>query len=445
MGNNHLINESINKKQAFIIFFTTSIFYGNLFCGWSFQNLKLASLPINEIVLVLLVLLLDFRKITKEISKITNISFFIMWLFLGLIYLILGYFEYGLLALRKGSHTIDAFYIFVGFYFISNKKLYLNFFNNFRIIFLILLIYILLIPFKEIISNLVPNISGTKGVGVTQSLFNYSSISVVLLWIGFYVFINLKNIKVLNLNKNIIAFFFLFISVVIFQQRFIYLSLFIVLIFLIFLNEINLKKIFVGTFFLIIISFILLFFDFNIEGRIGTFSLKFLINHILSTFGIYNEVTSASSGTVDQRIIWIIEVLNNSLLSFERFLFGIGYGKNLIEFGISKSVIATEPHNAFLSLYGKMGIVGFSLWAVAHLFFIRTWKKTYDFLKEKKLNDKKNKILGLFIFIIIILVSSVTNSMFEETYRAIIYYIIWGIILRMSYDIEVEYKINIKY
>ena len=60
MGNNHLINESINKKQAFIIFFTTSIFYGNLFCGWSFQNLKLASLPINEIVLVLLVLLLDF-------------------------------------------------------------------------------------------------------------------------------------------------------------------------------------------------------------------------------------------------------------------------------------------------------------------------------------------------------------------------------------------------
>ena len=444
MGNNHLINESINKKQAFIIFFTTSIFYGNLFCGWSFQNLKLASLPINEIVLVLLVLLLDFRKITKEISKITNISFFIMWLFLGLIYLILGYFEYGLLALRKGSHSIDAFYIFVGFYFISNKKLYLNFFNNFRIIFLILLIYILLIPFKEIISNLVPNISGTKGVGVTKSLFNYSSISVVLLWIGFYVFINFKNIKVLNLNKNIIAFFFLFISVVIFQQRFIYLSLFIVLIFLIFLNEINLKKIFVGTFYLIIISFTLLFFDFNVEGRVGTFSLKFLINHILSTFGIYNEVTAAAAGTVDQRIIWIKEVLNNSLLSFERFLFGIGYGKPLIEFNVSKSVIATEPHNAFLSLYGKMGIVGFSLWIISHIFFIRTWKKTYDFLKEKKLADKKNKILGLFIFIIIIMVSSFTNSMFEETYRAIIYYIIWGIILRMSYDIEVEYKINIK-
>jgi hypothetical protein len=443
MENNHLTNESI-KKQAFITFFITTIWYGNLFCGWSFQNLKLGPLPINEIALVLLILLFGFRKITKEISKITNISFFAMWLFLGLIYLILGYFEYGLLALRNGSHTIDAFYIFLGFYLISNKKLYLNFFNNFKIIILTLLIYILLFPFKEIISNLVPNISGTKGVGVTQSLFNYSSISLVLLWIGFYVLINFNNIKVLNLNNNFIAFFFLFISAAIFQQRYIYLSLFIILIFLLFLNEINLKKIFVGIFYFMIILFVLLFFDFNIEGRIGTFSLKFLINHILSTFGIYNEVTSAASGTVDQRIVWIKEVLSNSLLSFERFLFGIGYGKNLIEFSITKSVIATEPHNSFLSLYGKMGIVGFSLWAVAHLFFIRTWKKTYDFLKEKKLNDKKNKILGLFIFIIIILVSSVTNSMFEETYRAIIYYIIWGIILRMSYDIEVEYKINIK-
>ena len=443
MENNYLINENNNIKKTFITFFITTILYGNLFCGWSFQNLKLGSLPINEIVLVILILSLGLKEIIKEISKITNIALFVIWLFIGLIYLILGYFEYGLIAIRKGSHTIDAFYIFLGFYLISNKKLYLNFFDNFRIIILILAIYILLIPFKETISNLAPNISGLQG-GNTISLFNYTSISVVLLWIGFYIFINFKNIKVLNLNNNFIAFLFIFISAAIFQQRYIYLSLFIILIFLIFLNEIDLKKIFIGTFYLIIISFALSFFDFNIEGRMGTFSLKFLINHILSTFGIYNEVTSAASGTVDQRIIWIKEVLNNSLLSYERFLFGIGYGKNLIEFGVSKSVIATEPHNAFLSLYGKMGIVGFSLWSVAHLFFIRTWKKTYIFLKEKKLNDKKNKILGLFIFIIIILVSSVTNSMFDETYRAIIYYIIWGIILRMSYDVEVEYKINIK-
>ena len=443
MENNYLINENNNIKKTFITFFITTILYGNLFCGWSFQNLKLGSLPINEIVLVILILSLGLKEIIKEISKITNIALFGIWLFIGLIYLILGYYEYGLIALRKGSHTIDAFYIFLGFYLISNKKLYLDFFDNFRIIIYILVVYILLIPFKETISNLAPNISGVQG-GNTISLFNYTSISVVLLWIGFYVFINFKNIKVLNLNNNFIAFLFIFISAAIFQQRYIYLSLFIILIFLIFLNEIDLKKIFIGTFYLIIISFALSFFDFNIEGRMGTFSLKFLINHILSTFGIYNEVTSAASGTVDQRIIWIKEVLNNSLLSYERFLFGIGYGKNLIEFGVSKSVIATEPHNAFLSLYGKMGIVGFSLWSVAHLFFIRTWKKTYIFLKEKKLNDKKNKILGLFIFIIIILVSSVTNSMFDETYRAIIYYIIWGIILRMSYDVEVEYKINIK-
>jgi hypothetical protein len=443
MENNYLINENSDKKKTFITFLITTILYGNLFCGWSFQNLKLGSLPINEIVLVILILSLGLKEIIKEISKITNIAIFVIWLFIGLIYLILGYFEYGLIAIRKGSHTIDAFYIFLGFYLISNKKLYLDFFDNFRIIIYILVVYILLIPFKETISNLVPNISGLQDSN-TISLFNYTSISVVLLWIGFYVFINFKNIKVLNLNNNFIAFLFIFISAVIFQQRYIYLSLFIILILLIFLNEVDLKKIFIGIFYFIIISSALSFFDFNIEGRLSTFSLKFLINHILSTFGIYNEVTAASSGTVDQRIIWIKEVLNNSLLSYERFLFGIGYGKNLIEFAIGKSVIATEPHNAFLSLYGKMGIVGFSLWSVAHLFFIRTWKKTYVFLKEKKLNDKKNKILGLFIFIIIILVSSVTNSMFDETYRAIIYYIIWGIILRMSYDVEVEYKINIK-
>ena len=56
------------------------------------------------------------------------------------------------------------------------------------------------------------------------------------------------------------------------------------------------------------------------------------------------------------------------------------------------------------------------------------------------MNDNKNKLLGFMTFILIILISGISNSMFAQTWIASIYYLFWGIIFRICFNIEIEKK-----
>tara|TARA_B110000240_G_C13104663_1_gene285726 strand:- start:297 stop:485 length:189 start_codon:yes stop_codon:yes gene_type:complete len=56
------------------------------------------------------------------------------------------------------------------------------------------------------------------------------------------------------------------------------------------------------------------------------------------------------------------------------------------------------------------------------------------------MNDDKNKLLGFMSFILMILISGISNSMFAQTWIASIYYLFWGIIFRICFNIEIEKK-----
>ena len=56
------------------------------------------------------------------------------------------------------------------------------------------------------------------------------------------------------------------------------------------------------------------------------------------------------------------------------------------------------------------------------------------------MNDDKNKLIGFMSFILMILISGISNSMFAQTWIASIYYLFWGIIFRICFNIEIEKK-----
>lgn len=433
------MTKSISENINFKIYLIFILVYGNLFLGWSFQNLTILGIPINETVLILLLISINVPRVLNELRIVVNIFPFILWLLYGLFLIVLGFTQHGIWALRDGSHVIDSFFLIIGFFLVSYKKNYDYFFTHIRKFALVGLLYVLLLPFSESIQNFIPKVSGVSGDNVGKSLFNYSSMSAIWIWLAFYTSINYTKIENSFLYTKIIPFLFLIVPIILFQQRSTYLSIIGVMFFLIIFTKEKFTSKFLGFFFIFVISlFIFSMINFEIEGRISNFSSAFLMEHIMSTFGYASERTLSSTGTVDQRLMWLIEVIDNSFNSITRFIFGKGFGEPLIEFGATMGVIVREPHNAFLSIYGKMGLFGFIIWMWMHMNFFNAWRYYYRYANLYNKIDEKKNLLGLIIFIIITLLSGFTNSMFEQTWTSSIYYILWGIILRISFNLNIH-------
>jgi hypothetical protein len=439
------MNKNIPKNIPNKIYIIFILIYGNLFLGWSFQNLTILGIPINETVLLLLLISINVPNIIKHLRLVVNISLFIIWLIYGSFHLVIGFIESGIWALRDGSHVIDSFFLFIGFFLISNEKYYNYFFTHIKKIVLVALLYCLLLPFSQSIQSLIPSVSGAAGYNVGKSLFNYSSMATTWVWLAFYTSINYTKINNSFLYTKVIPFLFLIVPIILFQQRSTYLSIFGLMFFLLLFAREKFTSKFLSYICIFIITlFIFSLFDFELKGRISNFSAEFLFEHIMSTFGYASERTLGSSGTVDQRLIWLMEVIDNSFNSITRFIFGKGFGEPLIEFGATQGVIVREPHNAFLSIYGKMGLFGFIIWFCMHINFLIVWRRFYQYAKLNNKSEEKNYLLGLIIFIIIILLSGTTNSNFEQTYTASIYYMFWGIILRICYNLSIYNLENYK-
>ena len=179
------MNKNIPKNIPNKIYIIFILIYGNLFLGWSFQNLTILGIPINETVLLLLLISINVPNIIKHLRLVVNISLFIIWLIYGSFHLVIGFVESGIWALRDGSHVIDSFFLFIGFFLISNEKYYNYFFTHIKKIVLVALLYCLLLPFSQSIQSLIPGVSGAAGYNVGLSLFNYTSMAIT--WVCPYV------------------------------------------------------------------------------------------------------------------------------------------------------------------------------------------------------------------------------------------------------------------
>tara|TARA_B110000046_G_scaffold184399_1_gene222791 strand:+ start:32 stop:1336 length:1305 start_codon:yes stop_codon:yes gene_type:complete len=427
------------KQSNFLYFLIILLIFSNLFLGWSFQNLKIFSLPINEIMIFLLLTQIKPFIILNYLEKVVNIFPYIFWLTFGLIYLVVGFSREGIWALRDGSHVIDSLYLIIGFFIISNSDNYRNLFIHLKYFVWIGLVYLLLFPFKESIQSFLPSVMGSSGFNVSKSIFNYSSISTTWVWLGFYALINYQKDNSGIFLRKIIPISLIFFAIIIFQQRMIYLSVATILIFLSMFAEMRKGILLYPILFLFLLGFISLF-DFQIKGRIGDVTINFFVEHFMSLFGYSSERTLSSTGTVEQRMAWVQELYEKSFSSVSRFFFGAGYGKPLVDFGIGSGIIVREPHNSYLSIYGKMGLIGTFVWTYMHLQFFKTWSKYYQYSKLNNMDDDKYKLIGFMVFIILILVSGISNSMFAETWIASIYYLFWGIIFRICFNIEIKKK-----
>tara|TARA_B110000090_G_C13254830_1_gene397932 strand:- start:198 stop:839 length:642 start_codon:yes stop_codon:yes gene_type:complete len=209
-------------------------------------------------------------------------------------------------------------------------------------------------------------------------------------------------------------------------------------------NKLKMTNIFYGIFLIFFISIMFDMFDINIKGRFQEVSLNFFINHFKTLFifsqeyKINNLEFAGQEGSAQMRYDWWLEVINKNLSSLKLTLFGQGFGIPLIDFKTSQFGFAREPHNMFVTIFGRQGLFGLSLFLII---FFKSFKNFFYKIKLKiyKNNDREVLIV-IFLYILIVSVGFIGDTILNYSSASIPFYFFWGIII--GYRSEIKNVIN---
>ncbi len=176
-------------------------------------------------------------------------------------------------------------------------------------------------------------------------------------------------------------------------------------------------------------------------------SITFIKNHFLAIFGVESEGVVAAASGITQRIEWWRDLLKVWSENIGTIIYGLGYGFPLIDFKLQQHVIVREPHNSYISILARLGIIGALAWVWMHILLINIWRKAFKQCRIVGWRLGQNRLLILMVFFILILIMAIGEDAFEKPFNAIPYYFFWGIVLRfacyLKYDIIKSKSVNI--
>jgi O-antigen ligase len=235
---------------------------------------------------------------------------------------------------------------------------------------------------------------------------------------------------------NVVAVLIIGYTLAIFQARTLYLTLFAVFGFLALYRRSTIGNlgilVVLSGFLLALITLVGLHF----QGRLGAeFGADFLVAHFLAIFGIcdpsFQGVCSAAEG-VDQRFEWWSKIYNSMVQDPFSLLLGLGYGLPLTDFHGSTGAQVREPHNSYLSVLARTGIIGAVCWGAMMIELLRRWHNTFMRCHSLGWREGENRLLVLMMFFICAWVLALGEDGFEKPYNIIPFYFFWGIVLRLS-------------
>lgn len=169
----------------------------------------------------------------------------------------------------------------------------------------------------------------------------------------------------------------------------------------------------------------------QIRGRVGNIGLEMLTSQLESSTG-QAGLESARAG-VDQRKRWISNALDQWSESLQTFTTGIGFGEPLTDLTVSRTkgttVVVREPHNSFVSVLTRTGLMGFLPWMIFHIVFIL--RISLEFRDKTRSDDREEASFWLWLLLLFlsILLSAFVQPVFETPQFAIPYYFMAGICL----------------
>jgi hypothetical protein len=402
------------------------IVFSNFFFGWAFQNFTISFVPIVYVFLLLLLLNSKLSTNLKILQDVGLLNIFLIYLMYNLVKLSINYFEYGLVAVRDGTFVLDSLFILVSLSFFSSIEPTIT--KILKICFLYSFMFILFWFIRDSVIFLSPTITSPLG-GQTNLFFNFSTINVTCGFFAFYSYLFLDS----NNKKFIYFLFFLIFSLILLPKRMIYIWYISAFLYLIFIDKKNINFTFK------LLSVFIVFYIIDLIGIFSIFKVKeinffdFFKSHLLSTiptFEINNidDFFVGSQSTVSWRIDKWTMTISNVMATFNTFLFGLPFGVSLTDFYNTQGMQTREPHNLYITIFARTGLIGFILFSILHFKIIRILYKAY--IKSLILRNKAtNKLMILFTIYVLFIFGGggISSSILSATYHSTQFYLFVGI------------------
>lgn len=394
-----------------------------------------AGIPIGEMVLFLSLISINYAKLLPKLFSLVFIYPFLVWWGLGIGRAFIGFLEYGMWALRDATHVLESLFLLVGFAFAADPKMIDRFFRWLPKILAATVVYSALFPFIDVLQSFSPTIISANGV-VTPIFFNYVGSPNYAIMAAAYVFIFQKEIRVNIIRNQPIATAAVLWGgcAALFQSRTIYLQIIATMILFGFYRRKLLSQSVLVIVLLLGIVALLPVIGLQIKGRLGEVSINFLINHFLAIGGVMSEtagdnVKGAAEGVM-QRTDWWMSIYHRLTSDIWNLLFGLGYGIPLTDFRYYGGVIVREPHNSYISILARIGLLGGIAWVWLQGQMLRIWHSGYQMCDRIGWRQGQNQLLILMVHFVLIWVYSIGEDAMEKPFFTIPYYFFWGIALR---------------
>jgi O-antigen ligase len=407
---------------------------GYLTLSAAFQQLRVppfgSGVPIGEVALLVSFFLLNPLVVLPRMAKQAWLLPLIVWWIFSIPRALFDISVGGMWSLRDASQPIESLFIVVGFW-ATNSWSRLEYFSRwFNRLFLAIAYMSLLIPFMTLLKASGPAIQGAAENSLT-SVFQLTSLPSLALVAAAWLLFMRKVGPFGTVGTAVWAAILVGFSAGFSQERTVYNQIVILVVLLLLMNRrVGTKwiaNILLGLGLIALISAL----NLPINGRLGhQVSLEFMMEHIHSASG-EGSLSGAASGVM-QRLGWWRNINKQVFSSPWNFIFGLGYGIPLTDFHSSLGVTVREPHNSYMSVWGRGGFSALAMWVLAQIaLFYNLIKSTMR--ARKYALPRVEMILKLLIcFFIIVLTLALGEDALEKPFWAIPYYFFFGVTLSYS-------------
>ncbi|MFB3917497.1 MAG: O-antigen ligase family protein [Terriglobales bacterium] len=385
--------------------------------------------PIAE---ALLIAALAFSFMAPSFAVRAGISIlpFALWWLYGICRILADVPAGGAWAFRDGSQVIDSLFLIVGTCWLTAKNW--SALQRWVVPFVVVAtFYGLSYVARASIQAWSPKIAAPAGYDA--ALFSYTNTSALLLLVAAYL---ITSKAAFSGTRIALACLLVAFTVAMFQARTVYLQVFATTCWFVVLRRRETGKWMMA---LVLIFFTLAaipVFDLHIQGRLGQQpSLEFLSKHVGSIVGIEAEGVEGAAGGVDLRSAWWEHIWGKALSRPEYLLFGRGFGQPLTDFTVSGGVPVREPHNSFISVFARLGLLGIALWIWMHWELWRAWFKAYRSARLVRWVTAERFLILFSVFFILVAICALGEDAFEKPFNAVPYYFFWGVVIRIAAEL----------
>jgi len=412
--------------------------------NYSFMQLRVG-IPLADMGLVLCLATINIPVVLKRMGGAINLTPFLIWWCFGIGRAIVDGIEYGIWAFRDAAQVIESLWLIVAFAFARSADNLEKLFRWLKWLFIAYCVYALGAPFQDEIAAISPSIplAATGGLPVPV-IGTYVNLTSMLLWIAFYLIITEYKSHRVRILGVTIACLMIGTVVLVLQSRTNYFQLAALTCMVAFFRPKSLGRFGILIPILFMVVGTITAFDIKIPGRLTEkVSFSFFIHHFEAIGGISQTdepgLAAAASG-VPLRLEWWTNILEQLTADPVALLTGLGYGLPLTNYVAGNDirpggVLVREPHNSFLSVLARLGMIGAILWIWLHLELFKLCRQVFGYYHRLRDKEWINRLLIMLAYVVLILAEIIGEDALEKPFNIVPYYFFWGIILRLGSNI----------